>query len=102
MPRPEFVTDKDIVRWSDNIDNDPNLNSTMRNNPIIREVCYAGLWLSESLEKAGCPEFLMGRILWTAGKLSYGRDIWEVHQDILEKFKNNELNFEEDPNEVKN
>lgn len=102
MPRPNFITKQDIKRWSDNIDQDPHITSAIRNSPVIREVCYAGLWLSEELEKEGCPFPLITRIQWTAGKLSYGRDIWEVHQDILTKYRNNELTFEEDPHVVKN
>jgi hypothetical protein len=49
-----------------------------------------------------CPESLILRIRWTAGALSFGRDIWKIHQDILQKYKDNELIFEEDPDEIKN
>jgi hypothetical protein len=100
MPRPEIVTNEDIARWSEEIDNDKNLSPTLAQNPIIREVCYAGLWLAEELEKLQCPEEIMTRIRFTAGSLSYGRDIWEIHQMILDKFISNELEFEDDDSEL--
>jgi len=97
MSRPEFVTNEDIARWSENIDNDPKLPVTLSSNPVIREVCYAGLWLCEELEKLGCPEELITRIQFTAGRAAYGRDPWEVHQELLNGYKNNELEYEVDP-----
>lgn len=97
MNRPEFVSSEDIDRWSKNIDNDPNILKSIASSPIIREVCYAGLWLSEQLEKLKCPEHLIIRIQHAAGGLSFGRDIWEVHQQVLESYKNNELEFEIEP-----
>jgi len=100
MTRPKFITNEDITRWSNNIDQDPYISTAMRENETIREVCYAGLFLIEELEKLKCPNSLINRIQYTAGKLSFGRDIWEVHQDILEKYKNNELIFEEENNSL--
>ena len=102
MNRPEFITNEDIARWSDNIDRDPYFSPALLCSPLIREVCFAGLWLTEKLEKLNCPPTIITRIQWTAGKLSFGKDIWEVHQEILEKYKNNELVFEEDPSEINN
>jgi hypothetical protein len=100
MPRPDFVTNEDIARWSENIDNDPRLSPALKEQAIIREICYAGLWLTEELEKLKCPEEMIVRIQYTAGKLSYGRDIWEVHQMILDGYKLNEIEFEMDPSEL--
>src|SRR5271166_4643171 len=94
MSRPDFVTNEDIVRWSDNIDNDVNVKNLVQN-PIIRELCYAGLWLCEELEKLECPQILITRIQYTAGKLSFGRDMWEVHQKILHDYQNNDLQYAE-------
>lgn len=102
MQRPEFISDEDIARWSKNIDQDLYISPELAASPIIREVCYAGLWLCEKLEKLGCPEILITRIQWTAGKISFGRDIWEVHQEILREYETNSLSFEEDFNEIKN
>ena len=101
MPRPEFVTDKDIARWSHNIDNDVNLPKELIESPIIREVCYAGLWLREELDELNCPDSIALRIQYTAGQISFGRDVWSVHQDIIEKYKANTLIFEDDIDEDK-
>lgn len=100
MPRPERVTNEDISRWDEIIEKDEILPSEVKQNPVIREVCYAGQWLSEELEKVGCPEEFVVRITYTAGQLCFGRDIWEVHQDMLKAFINNELEYEPDYNEV--
>jgi hypothetical protein len=102
MPRPKFITEKDILRWSENIDTDPAFPKALSSVPIIREVCFAGLYLAEQLEKANCPDFLITRIQYFAGRLSFGRDPWDVSQEVLEKYKNNELLFEEDPGAIKN
>ena len=96
MKRPDFVTDEDLARWSDNVDNDPHLPDALKENPIFRELGYAGLWLDEELAKLGCPSSLRVRITYTAAKSSYGRDIWAVHQLYLTSFEKNELQFEED------
>jgi hypothetical protein len=94
MSRPEFVTNEDVARWSDNIDNDSNLSEALTQNPIIRELCFAGLWLGEELQKLECPDEMIVRIQYTAGKLSFGRDPWETHQKTLESYKLNELEYE--------
>ena len=94
--RPEFVTSDDIKRWDDNIDNDPNLIDDIKNEPIIRELCYAGLYLSEQLDKLECPPEFIFRIQYSAGRASFGHDPWEVHQKFLESYKLNELDFEID------
>lgn len=98
MSRPEFVTNEDIIRWSERIDQD--LPEHMVNNAIIREVCYAGQWLVEQLSDLNCPEDIIARIQYTAGQMSFGREPWTVHQILLEAFQNNELIFEEDPQPV--
>lgn len=96
MSRPEFVSSADIVRWSTAIDNDKSLPPNLSKSPVIREVCFAGLWLSEQLENLGCPDSLIVRIQYTAGKVSFGKDTWEIHQQFLEGYKNNTLDFATD------
>ena len=98
--RPEFVTEKDIKRWNSNLENDPNLPDEIVNNEVIREVCYAGLWLSEQLSELECPPEWVVRIQYTAGRLSFGREPWEIHQGLLESYKLNELQFEPDPDNI--
>lgn len=97
--RPEFVTDEDIARWSENIDNDLNFPIGVVALPLLREAMYAGLWLGEQLQQLGCNDLLIVRIQYTAGQLSFGRDPWEVHQELLTAYKNNDLEFEIDYNE---
>jgi hypothetical protein len=55
------------------------------------------LYLVEQLMKLECPNELITRIQFTAGKISFGRDPWEVHLKILEDYKNNKLDFDTDP-----
>lgn len=94
MPRPDFVTNEDILRWSEKIDQDlpPNLAS----DAIIREVCYAGQWLVEQLRELQVPEEIMARLQYTAGKLSFGRDPWDMHRGLLLAYEDNQLDFETD------
>lgn len=96
MRRPDFVTNEDIQRWSDIIDSDPTFPKDYADQVILREVCYAGLWLSEKLQALDCPLDLVFRIQWTAGKISFGRDAWEVHQQMLNDYIDNKLIFEAD------
>jgi hypothetical protein len=97
-----IVSIEEIKKYDKIIDDDPLIPTAMKTIQVIREVCRAGLWLSEQLVKSGCPDILIPRISWTAGKLSFGRDVWDVHQEILQKYQDNELLFEEDPDEIKN
>lgn len=100
MLRPNYVTEDNILRWDNIIDNDPFIPESLAASPTIREVCYAGLWLWDELEKLECPEFVIVRIQEAAGRLSFGRDTWDVSAKMLENYKNNELVFEEDPDAV--
>jgi hypothetical protein len=92
MPRPEFVTNEDLQRWSDKIDNDPLMSPALAQSPLIREVCLAGRWLNEKLIELDCPDHIIGCIMYTAGEICFGRsDPWKVHQDILDRYVNNTL-----------
>lgn len=102
MPRPNFITNDDICRWSNSIDSDQTLPKELVKSPIVREVCYAGFWLAEQLMDLKCPDPLIFRIQWTAGKLSFGRDAWDVHIQIMNDYKNNKLVFEKDDHEALN
>jgi hypothetical protein len=102
MSRPNFVTEEDISRWSENIDNDPGMPKSLAASPTIREVCFAGFWLCDELAKLECPDFLIVRIQDAHGRLSFGRETWEVSHQLLELYKNDQLVFEEDPDADKN
>lgn len=101
MPRPNSITNEDLLRWDEKIDNDPLMSPSMAQNPIIREVCYAGQWLADKLTELNCPDHLIGRMMYTAGQICFGRkDPWEVHLDILSRFIDGDLEFEMDPDEI--
>jgi hypothetical protein len=88
--RPKYITKDQLSRWSKEID--LSLPESV-NIPIVREVCYAGLWLTGVLRDLHCPEQLIERIQFTAGKVSFGRDPWEIHQYYIDGYKNNKLDF---------
>lgn len=100
MPRPEFVTYEDLDRWSEKIDNDPHMDQAAAQNPIIREVCYAGQWLVEKLTELNCPPILIGRLIYTGGALCFGRkDPWVIHRDLVNGYIDGTLEYEEEPEE---
>lgn len=99
MKRPDFILNEDIARWASIIDNDSNIPQSLLSQKTLREVCYCGLWLEEKLLDLKCPEILISRILFTAGKMSFGRDPWEIHIKILDDYINNKLDYEQEPQE---
>lgn len=101
MPRPSSVTNEDLAKWSEVIDNDPQMTGSIGENAIIREVCYAGQWLVDRLTELECPDHLIGRMMYTAAQLCFGRkDPWVIHQDILTRFVDGTLEFEMDPEDI--
>ena len=100
MLRPDFVTQLDIARWDINIAQDISVSILgVGTLPAFKEVIYAGLWIAEQLDQLGCNPLLITRIQYTAGQLSYSRDPWEVVQEVLKAYKENDLQFEIDYNE---
>lgn len=93
----KFLTDDQVLHFDQVIDQDENIPSFYKQNEVIREVCRCGLWLTDQLTQLNCPDSLIVRIQWTAGRLSFGKDPWKVHQKVLEDYKNNLLIFEDDP-----
>lgn len=71
MTRPDYVTNEDIERWQNNIDNDPTFPKEYAEEVQIKEVCFAGLWLVEKLQALDCPDEIIARIQFTAGSLSF-------------------------------
>lgn len=94
--KPSDVTEEDISRWNKLIEQDFQIQKLAKQSLLIKELCYAGFWLQESLIKLNCSPGLIVRIQYSAGKYSFGRDLWEAHAEVLEAYKNNELVFEED------
>lgn len=96
MQRPEYITNEHINRYHQAMEQDPQFPDELFDNPMILEVCYAGCYLAEELETLLCPEELIIRLQFHGGKLSFGRDPWEVHQKLLEDYKNDTLEYEAD------
>lgn len=93
MSRPDFITEEDIAKWDHIIDTDPAMPIAVLDEPLIREVMYAGLWLTEELIKAECSEENIFLLQFTAGQLSFGKDPWDVHQEMLDDYLNNRIEF---------
>lgn len=94
--RPSEIAEEDIKRWDEIIQKDMTVQQLTKQAPLIKELCYAGCWLQEALQKLDCSSDLIIRIQYSAGRYSFGRDPWEAHAEVLEAYKNNELVFEED------
>lgn len=86
-----------MARWKTQLENDLLIPKSIIEVPLLREVCYAGYWLAEQLHELKCPEDLIVRIQHAAGGLSFGRDIWETHQMVLNSFRNDEIQIEPEP-----
>ena len=85
--RPNFIKHEDIERWNTNIKSDPNLPEGFADDAKQREVCYAALWLYEQLADLKCEEENIFKLQYTAGRLSYYNDPWEVHLQVIATYK---------------
>lgn len=105
MARPDFITEEDIARWTESVSEEQefiHLTKIMGESKTLLEVCFAGLYLAEQLEKLKVPEELITRIQFTAGRLSFGRDPWKVTMMLLDKYQKNELVLADDSNKELN
>jgi len=90
----KYVTLEKIQQFDEGINQDKELLQLIKQHPILREVCRAGLFLAEELEKDNCPEEFVLKIQEMAGKLSYKKDPWSVSAELLERYRKNELIIE--------
>ena len=97
MQRPNFISNKDIARWNIELINDPIIPQDLIKSPLIKEVCYAGMWLVEELTKLKCPVETITDLQYSAGKASFGKDVWEIHQKFLAEYNDNKIKFIVDP-----
>lgn len=99
MSKPEFVTDEEIAELDRRIDaeiSDTILDvASLRQNTAAREVMRAGLWLTTELEKLGCNETLAFQFQYTFGQDSFGREPWELAQEMLNSYMNNTYTISE-------
>jgi hypothetical protein len=96
MPRPIFDPQR-IAHWDTIIDEDPMIADTFKTSTVLRDVLYAGLYLSEELLALGCEPHLAVQIQFTHGYASFGNDPWEKAEELLRAFRNDELEFALDP-----
>ncbi len=82
--RPPFITDADIIRWNNDINQDQQLREELggilAENHALREVLLASHWLAEELETLNVSEFVMSAALHVFGKNCYNADPWQVAQ----------------------
>lgn len=96
MPRPVAITNDQIIVWENEIAQDPFLGNSIYLDPLFKEVLLAGKYLTQQLLILQCSEDLIGRITFTAGQLSFGRDDpWEIAEDLIVRYQQNTLVFEE-------
>jgi hypothetical protein len=96
----KYVSLNKILEYDFNINSDPLMSSEHKNSSDIREACRAGFYLLEQLKKINCHPSLLNKIKWTAGLLSYKKDPWEIHNLVLEKYKDNTLVLETDQEDI--
>lgn len=87
--RPLFVTEQDITRWQNILDEDDSLPEIIKLSETIKEVCFAGLWLIEQVEKSSVDvdDEMIRYLQFLGGKLSYGKDPWIIHQELLRQYE---------------
>lgn len=90
--RKNFITDEQLYIYDQNIDSDNKIPSFMKENSTIREVLRCGLWLVDELIARDCSEVNIVALQFRAGRLSYGREPWEVHQKILREYEKLDMN----------
>ena len=87
----KYASIEQIKRYDEEINNDPQIPPEYKKIKNLREVCRAGLWLSDELTKNYCPENIVHNILYIAAKKCHGQDIWETHAEILSKYNDSSL-----------
>ncbi len=93
--RPNDISDEDIQRWNSIIENDKAhitdvVIKETYNRPEVIEVCLAGLWMAEQLSEMGVEDETIYEIQYQAGRLSVGRDPWEISKFFIESFKSSQ------------
>lgn len=87
MPRPSDLDTKMIKDFDTEINKNSLSKSLIKNFPHIKEVLYAGLYLSLKL-KEHISEQDLAKAQFECGKLSFGNDPWDVHLKFINDFLN--------------
>lgn len=92
MPRPDAVTDEMVAEWDAEMDSNPpeGLPEFMLQMPEIREVYYAGEWLSAELSRVGADEETRQKICFASGqKMVFAPDPWQVVEETVSEYSAN-------------
>lgn len=89
--RPDFITDEQIAIWDEHIKRDEVLLDVVPvelvNQPEIKEVLYAGLWVVEELTKMGYDDTVVADIQYAHGRQSFGNDTWQIARIFIDAYK---------------
>lgn len=91
MIRPDFITTEQITTWDLHLKQDQDLLGIMPeeliNQPEIKEVLYAGLWLVDQLRNFGQDEQTVMDIQYAHGRQSFGNDPWIIAKIFSNAYK---------------
>ncbi len=89
--RPDFITEEQIAKWDTDLKNDTTLLETIPleliNEPEMKEVLYAGLWVVEELTRMGYDSTTVSDIQYSHGRQSFGRDTWQIAKIFVDAYK---------------
>jgi hypothetical protein len=94
MPRPNTVTDADIIRWrsyiAENLATEQNpgmrnlLRQCLENEFLAERGFYTGAWLGERLAELGCPKEVIRMVCVAHCRKVIGSDDpWQLAQEAL-------------------
>lgn len=82
MPRPENVSDEDIVSWDESFNS-----SGFPNVPVLRECWRAGCYVRRELQAAGATENDIEAAQFAHGQRCYVGDPWSAADLVVSKWK---------------
>lgn len=96
MSRPDSVTNEDLARWDASLEVESDIPKVFLDNPITKEVCRSGLYLAEKLKELNCPDEIITRIQFTCGRMSFGRNPWDMATLLLKAYEDGTLTMADD------
>jgi hypothetical protein len=94
--KPDHITEEQYNQWLAAVEADPLIPANIKTDADALEVCIAGHWLKQELDKLKCPADLQLRIFFTYGQLAYEGDPWKMAQLISQEYASGSLVFEDD------
>jgi hypothetical protein len=94
--KPDHITQEQYDQWNAKVEADPLIPPIFKTNPDAREVCIAGYWLQELLDKQLCPHEIKFRIFFSYGEMAYEEDPWKLVEQISKEYANGTLVFADD------